>query len=90
MSNADKLFYELGYEKEIYMGNDIFINQRNENIIIEFDNNYNKYKVIIHEKNILETKLIQAINMKCLELGWIDKETQQLLKYADNPVLRMC
>ena len=65
MSKADEMFEKLGYKKVELLGDIIF--EKNE-IQIIFD--FTKKKIVIHEKNILEPKLIQAINEKVKELGW--------------------
>ena len=65
MSKADEMFEKLGYEKIEFLGDIIF--EKNE-IQIIFD--FTKRKIVIHGKNILETKLIQAINEKVKELRW--------------------
>lgn len=68
MKIADEMFDELGYIKQEFLG-DSFYNKGNIQIVFDFQKN----KVIIHEKNILEPKLIKAINKKCKELGWLDE-----------------
>ena len=65
---ADEMFEELGYIKQEFLG-DSFYNKGNIQIVFDFQKN----KVIIHEKNILEPKLIKAINKKCFELEWLDE-----------------
>ena len=68
MSKLDKMFEELGYKRCEFLGDIIF--EKGE-IQIVFD--FMKKKVVIHEKNVLEPKLIQAIYQFCKEKGWLDE-----------------
>ena len=86
MSEADKLFGELGFHKET-VENTItgeivtFVHQYRR-----FDGNYDEtisfndstklmwYENLLFNKpsiNIFEPSLLKAINLKCKELGWI-------------------
>lgn len=81
MSEADKLFEELGYKKEIL-----------SNKKIKYSNNSSCYNIIIfylynktffseeidedYEMNqgaTLNMQELKAINLKCKELGWIEE-----------------
>lgn len=80
MSNADKLFYELGYEKieendeyVLYLSKE-FIGRKRKirfwkddkvifNDLLEDDKVVSSVQIGIDE--------LKAINMKCLELGWL-------------------
>lgn len=73
MSEADKLFYELGYRKiQVERNSIVYINIKyNEKIEFDLD-----YKQIICETNIgtsfpLTMQELQAINKKVEELGWV-------------------
>ena len=73
MSEADKLFEELGYEKEEYNPNVIYYTS---NILdtIYFVFNKNTKKVCFIENNEagdISMEELKAIQMKCDELGWI-------------------
>ena len=73
MSEADKLFDELGYEKEEYNPDVIYYTS---NILdtIYFAFNKNTKKVCFIENNEagdISMQELQAIQMKCKELGWI-------------------
>lgn len=71
MTNADKMFKELGWEKKEF---DISIEYTKLNIgcyeemIICFDK---RYKAITID-TLLEIPELKAINEKCKELGWLD------------------
>ena len=73
MSEADKMFEELGYRKiQVERNSIVYINIKyNEKIEFDLD-----YKQIICETNIgtsfpLTMQELQAINKKCEELGWL-------------------
>ena len=76
MSEADKMFKELGYSKQELIEIVIYENKKDEEIYID-----KKQRTVIKEAylsslNIYEAREItmqelQAINMKCKELGWI-------------------
>lgn len=73
MSEADKLFEELGYEKEEYNPDVIYYTS---NILdtIYFAFNKNTKKVCFIENNEagdISMEELKAIQMKCDELGWI-------------------
>lgn len=73
MSKADKLFEELGYEKEEYNPDVIYYTS---NILdtIYFAFNKNTKKVCFIENNEagdISMEELKAIQMKCDELGWI-------------------
>ena len=73
MSEADKLFEELGYEKEEYNPNVIYYTS---NILdtIYFAFNKNTKKVCFIENNEagdISMQELKAIYLKCKELGWI-------------------
>lgn len=94
--NADEMFKKLGYEinkKPSCQSYLLFYVKGAEN---EDD----PYEYIIFHKNrtittvcndrtwtvVITTKLLQAINKKCEELGWLDNTTTRTLEYADNPI----
>lgn len=78
---ADKMFEELGYEKDfLIMYNFMILNHQFE---ITFDSNYKDYFITEYyydERGIFQTRKIniddtsydvaKAINKKCEELGW--------------------
>ena len=73
MSEADKLFEVLGYEKEEYNPDVIYYTS---NILdtIYFAFNKNTKKVCFIENNEagdISMQELQAIYLKCKELGWI-------------------
>ena len=67
MSEVDKIFEKLGYKKIELLG-DIIFEKKEIQVIFDFT----KRKVVIHEKNILEPELIQAMYKFCKEKGWLD------------------
>ena len=73
MSEADKMFENLGYEKkDTYWKEDEqihFIEYSTDEISIEFSI-FTKHIMITNLINIQE---LQAINKKCEELGWIEE-----------------
>ena len=73
MSEADKLFEELGYEKEEHYTDVIYYTS---NILdtIYFAFNKNTKKVCFIENNEagdISMQELKAIDLKCKELGWI-------------------
>lgn len=73
MSEADKIFEELGYEKEEYNPDVIYYTS---NILdtIYFVFNKNTKKVCFIENNEagdISMQELKAIYLKCKELGWI-------------------
>ena len=78
MSEADKLFEELGYEKEIYQNEEKFggyvsYAYSNDKIFIEFNGFANTLYIGNNDKENtsdihLSMQEIKAINMKCKEL----------------------
>lgn len=77
MSEADKMFEELNYKKDI--GEDFSVvryKHKKEDYYIRFylrdrtfdANRISKNKIFLLE---IDYKLLQAINKKCEELGWI-------------------
>lgn len=71
MSDADKMFEELGYDKMIE-GKDYIVYQDSENsdIYINFDK---EYKVLSGQPTydyFLDMSILKAINKKVEELGW--------------------
>lgn len=74
MTEADKLFENLGYKKtkEIYENFTVIV-YKSEDISIEFTSD--KEIILTNKSNnyenvILNIKELQAINLKCKELGW--------------------
>lgn len=82
MSEADKIFEELGYKKEFVIVYEFMILQHQFEICFNsIDKNYDIKEHYFDEKgnfnskeydiDNVEPKLKQAIQMKCKELGWI-------------------
>lgn len=81
MTNADKMFEELGFKKsDIYFEysrhNDfentdlqIDFDERYENVLISTDKRDGDYATIT---SVLKMAELKAINEKCKELGWLD------------------
>lgn len=77
MSNADKLFYELGYEldklseKPLYCKDILDKNSFGyiDSEMICFDDEYNA--IYFTNKDSLTMQELKAIIMKCKELGWL-------------------
>ena len=77
MSEANKLFDELGYKKIkenhdgwwtiIYNSDDLSIEFTSDKELIITNKNIN------YENVILNMQELKAINKKCLELGWIEE-----------------
>lgn len=73
MSKADKIFKELGYE----VSNSEFVEELNITTNLVIDNGYvkiifyNNKTIYIDADDILNMQELQAINLKCKELGWI-------------------
>lgn len=74
MTEADKLFKNLGYKKtkEIYENFTVIV-YKSEDISIEFTSD--KEIILTNKSNnyenvILNIKELKAINLKCKELGW--------------------
>ena len=73
MSEADKMFEELGYEKEEYNPDVIYYTSNILNTIY-FAFNKNTKKVCFIENNEagdISMQELKAIYLKCKELGWI-------------------
>lgn len=72
MSEADKMFKELGYDEKTENEEKIrYQDSGNEDIYIKF---IKKYKVIDGCPTydyFLDMQILQAINEKCKELGWL-------------------
>lgn len=68
MSKADKMFEELGYEKENKNGNIIYTHKRNPFRTFEFL--INKQEIELNNVNLITKKRLQAINEKVKELKW--------------------
>ena len=73
MSEADKLFKDLGYKKEDYSPNVIYYtNIFNDDIYYTFNKNTKKFYFIEYgEAGDISMEELKAINKKCEELGWI-------------------
>ncbi len=75
MSEADKLFEELGYE----VSNSEFVEELNTTTNTVVDNGYiqiifyNNKTIYIDADDILNMQELKAINLKCKELGWIEE-----------------
>lgn len=86
MSKADEMFEKLGYKKEYeaeveeVSGEEMRIKYSNEfyNYYIQFwnDKTVNK-KVDFDEIGYLNMQELQAINLKCKELGWVDENINE-------------
>lgn len=74
MSEADKLFKELGYKKETYNPDVIyFTNIYIDTIYYAFNKNTKKFCFIENnEAGDISIQELKAINLKCQELGWIE------------------
>lgn len=62
MSEADKMFEELGYKKTF---NNYY--EHDFGITIEFEDKYKEINI----RGPIEVQELKAINKKCEELGWI-------------------
>ena len=75
MSEADKMFEELGYE----VSNSEFVEELNTTTNLVIDNGYvqiifyNNKTIYIDADDVLNMQELQAINLKCKELGWIEE-----------------
>lgn len=75
MSEADKLFEELGYE----VSNSKFVEELNTTTNTVIDNGYiqiifyNNKTIYIDSNDIMNMQELKAINLKCKELGWIEE-----------------
>lgn len=75
MSNADKLFYELGYELDkvhYNIDNTDVYTYKKDNDFIRF-RTVDKSMVTLFKTNFSKDEL-KAINMKCEELQWLGDE----------------
>ena len=74
MSEADKLFEQLGYEKEIYPANHFYFAKykKDADNIIVFEKDKEFYKTGEYDADCdsITMQELEAINMKCKELGW--------------------
>ena len=77
MSEADKLFEELGYKisKKIKNGVIYLKETADEDIEISFIDYYDYGKTVEMNKfgNLITMQELKAINLKCKELGWIEE-----------------
>ena len=80
MSEADKLFEELGYIKDKRLDGDLFYYQKNganEKWGFRFNTGSKEvYPVCYSKENeaiYITMQELQAINKKCKELGWLDE-----------------
>ena len=86
MSEADKMFEMLGYKKHVgYDGNAIRYTKRRSNHekwilfntpakLVSFLNSYDDVMMSNHVDVFISLDELKAINKKCEELGWLDKE----------------
>ena len=75
MSESDKLFKKLGYEKhssKIHERYDLY-SADDEHLIRIVFNNKTKRLAIHCDGEALDMDEIKAINLKCNELGWIEE-----------------
>lgn len=70
MSEADKMFEELGYGKCEDLRKIHYINKENERIVFNKDTR-KFYKESYEYEDYITMQELQAINKKCKELGWI-------------------
>lgn len=72
MSNADKLFEELGYKKSLNKVGGTFGYRNKAKCQIVF---YDTEEVLKFDENFdiegIDMQELKAINMKCKELGWL-------------------
>ena len=84
MSEADKMFKELGYNKELFITYSIKIFEHQYNInfngidkIVEIKEYYYNKSGLFETKTLnikdMSTEIQQAIHKKRLELGWIEE-----------------
>lgn len=78
MSEADKLFEELGYKKEIIKSevSDEVTIMYIKNFVYEYNSKIISFKIkkkIVEIKYSLDMQELKAINLKCKELGWIEE-----------------
>lgn len=78
MSEADKMFEELGYKKEIIESevNDEVTIMYIKRFVYEYDSkiiNFKLKKKIVGIKYSIDMQDLKAINLKCKELGWIEE-----------------
>lgn len=80
MSEADKMFEELGYKKKqetkdfvLYTKNElvISIHKKDKTIGINTDTGEEIFGNTIYDYTEISMQELQAIQMKCKELGWI-------------------
>ena len=74
MSEADKLFEDLGYQKEEYNPDIIYFTHKLiDTIYFAFNKNTKKFCFIENdEAGDIAMEELKAINLKCKELGWIE------------------
>lgn len=75
MSEADKLFEELGYQKEEYNPDVIyFTNKFIDTIYYAFNKNTKKFCFIENnDAGDISMEELKVVNLKCKELGWIEE-----------------
>ena len=78
MSEADKMFKKLGYEKDIEVHYGLIRYNKNDESFIRFmmdDKCVESNTIVDNEVWVLSVsmELLQAINQKCKELGWLDE-----------------
>ena len=91
MSKADEMFEKLGYKKDIDVNYGLIRYNKDDKYFIRFlieDKAVEANSIIDNDIYVLSInmKLLNAINEKCRELGWIDYTTKRDLEYADNPI----
>ena len=71
MSEADKMFEELGYKKLSGVTTEVFtLSKANKNIA--FSKLINRIR-IYGKYDFIDMQELKAISLKCLELGWIEE-----------------
>ena len=79
MTNADKMFEELGYKETTTMVYKTRYYKDNENVI-KFSEDKKVYKTREYDGfyDGITIPELKAINEKCKELGWLDNDEQHI------------
>ena len=73
MSKADEMFLNLGYEKQENMGDIIYKSKYTTIWLASRPKEVNFISDGIDTIGTITTQELQAINLKCKELGWLDE-----------------
>ena len=72
MTNADKMFEELGYKKTAEFKSSIYYELQTpacfHKIVFVIDN-----KTVYKDNSIITMQELKAINKKCEEMGWLEE-----------------